>query len=222
MADLTSPTAGLPCGATRHHDAGSEGRAVLTASVDRSGGIEALACAPSAAAAYQGADAALRCGRLSPAERQVVALAVDAFSGECDAAMTATAVDLGVAAADVAAIAGQRLPEARDLRVLVMATWNLLHRRGRLTEIDLKAIQDSGIARDVLYEVAAQVSLVMLAHTAAHVERLAGRDRPLPDRDAPVRRSAGRRPRIAVAFRSAWNQATSGWSPSRPAAADAH
>jgi len=222
MADLTSSTASLPCGAARHEDAGSERQAVVSVSVDLSGGAEALACAPSAAAAYQGADAALRSGRLSPAERQVVALAVDAFSGECDAAMTAAAVELGVAAADVAAIAGQRLPEARGLRCLVMATWNLLHRRGRLTEIDLKAIQDSGIARDVLYEVAAQVSLVMLAHTAAHVERLAGRDRLLPGRDVATRRAAGRRPRMAQAFRSVWDQATSGWPATRPAAADAH
>jgi len=222
MADLTSPTASRPCGAARHHDAGSAGQAVFTASVDRSGGAEALACAPSAAAAYQGADAALRSGRLSPAERQVVALAVDAFSGECDSAMTAAAIDLGVNATDVAAIAGQQLPEAHHLRCLVMATWNLLHRRGRLTEIDLKAIQDSGIARDVLYEVAAQVSLVMLAHTAAHVERLAGRDRLLPGRDVGARRAAGRRPRIVQAFRSAWDQATSGWPATRPAAADAH
>jgi alkylhydroperoxidase/carboxymuconolactone decarboxylase family protein YurZ len=222
MVDLTSCTAILSGGPSRYHDASGEARPTLADAGDLPVAAQALACAPNAAAAYCRADVALRSGRLSPAERQVVALAVAAFSGECDADMMAAAVDLGVAAADVAAIAGQCLPEARDLRSLVMATWNLLHRRGRLTEIDLKAIQDSGIAREVLYEVAAQVSLVMLAHTAAHVERLAGRDRPLPGRDVPTRRAVGRRPRIAAALRSAWDQATGAWPTSRPAAADAH
>jgi len=220
MANLTSCTAGLPGDASRHQDAGGEVRAPLAAAADPFVAGAALACAPSVAAAYQGADAALHSGRLSPVQRQVVGLAVAAFSGGCDAAMAAAAIDRGVAAADVAAITEQRLPQARDLRCLVMATWNLLHRRGRLSEIDLQAIQDSGIAREVLYEIAAQVSLAILAHTAAHVERLAGRDRPRPD--APDRPSTGRRPGIAAAFRSAWDQATSGWPPSRPATADAH
>jgi hypothetical protein len=146
---------------------------------------------------------------------------VAAFGGECDAAMISAAVALGITEADVAAIADQRLPEARNVRRLVTATWNLLHRRGRLTEIDLKAIQDSGITQEVLYEAAAQVSLVMLAHTASHLERLAGRDRPPAESDGPTRRAIGRRPGIAAAFRSVWDQASSGWSTASPAA-DAH
>jgi len=220
MANLTSCAASLSGGPSRHHDASGAARPTLVDAGDLPVAAEALACAPNAAAAYHRADAALRSGRLSPVQRQVVGLAVAAFSGGCDAAMAAAARDLGVAAADVAAITEQRLPQTRDLRCLVMATWNLLHRRGRLSEIDLQAIQDSGIAREVLYEIAAQVSLAILAHTAAHVERLAGRDRPRPD--APDRPSTGRRPGIAAAFRSAWDQATSGWPPSRPATADAH
>jgi hypothetical protein len=181
MADPTSCTASLAGGVSRHHDASGEARLTPDLPV----AAEALVCAPNAAAAYHRADVALRSGRLSPVQRQVVGLAVAAFSGGCDAAMAAAARDLGVAAADAAAITEQRLPQARDLRCLVMATWNLLHRRGRLSEIDLQAIQDSGIAREVLYEIAAQVSLAILAHTAAHVERLAGRDRPRPGAPAP-------------------------------------
>lgn len=126
---------------------------------------------PAVARVYLEGQDALAGGVLSPAEQQVVQLAVSAFN-ECDYCRAAHGLGsrmAGVAAAEIEAIQKGELPDDRRLRSLVHSTWLVLDTRGSLGDNNVAALEAEGIDRAQLYEIVAIVGLKTISNYINHI-----------------------------------------------------
>ncbi len=143
-----------------------------------------LAESPAALGAYLGIAGALDRARLTPAEQQIVAIAVSAENGcsYCVAAHSTMAAMVKAPAAAVDA-ARKRLPmDDRKLEALRRFAVAVVRARGRVSDGELKTFQEAGYDRGHALDVFALVALKTLSNYVNHVA-----DTPLDDAFAPQR-----------------------------------
>jgi uncharacterized peroxidase-related enzyme len=125
---------------------------------------------PAVTSAYLTASAALDNGVLTPAEREVVRLAVSAYNDchYCTAAHRTVASGLGVNKAELEAVDALRPPSNPRLATLVHATWALMRTRAHLTSSARESLRVSG---PELYEL---VGIIALKTISNYINRLQG------------------------------------------------
>jgi len=138
---------------------------------------------PAVAAAYLGASAALEGGVLSPAEKQIVMLAVSSFNDchYCTAAHRTAGKALGVSQADLEAIDDRKLPSDPRSRALAEATWTMLSERGCVNDARLARL---GVSSTEAFEIIAIIGLKTISNYVNHIQGT--------EIDAPLRAQAKR------------------------------
>ena len=138
---------------------------------------------PAVATAYLGASAALEGGVLSPAEKQIVMLAVSSFNDchYCTAAHRTTGKAMGVSQSELDAIDARTLPSDPRSRALVDATWTILSERGWVNDAKLARL---GVSRTEAFEIIAIIGLKTISNYVNHIQGT--------EIDAPLRAQAKR------------------------------
>jgi AhpD family alkylhydroperoxidase len=138
---------------------------------------------PAVATAYLGASAALEGGVLSPAEKQIVMLAVASFNDchYCTAAHRTAGKAMGVSQAELEAIDDRKLPTDPRSRALVETTWTILSERGWVSDPTLARV---GVSRAEAFEVIALIALKTITNYVNHIQGT--------EIDAPFRAQAKR------------------------------
>jgi uncharacterized peroxidase-related enzyme len=135
--------------------------------------IGMLAESPAAAAGYLAIGEHFDQSSFTPAERQVVLLAVSYENG-CDYCMAAHTVVAGMSRVPAAAIealrTGTTLPDTR-LDVLARFTRAVVRERGHLPEGELEAFLAAGFTRAQVLEVVLGVAMKTLSNYANHLAR---------------------------------------------------
>lgn len=144
---------------------------------------------PTAAAVYLAGSEALGSAKLTPAERQVVMLAVSAFNDchYCTAAHRTVAKSQGVPQAELDAIDAQEPPSDPRLQQLVDTVWTLQQERGWLSEARRA---DLGISLEEVYEIIAILGLKTMTNYINHIQHT--------EIDAPFQAQATRSPQQAA------------------------
>lgn len=143
-----------------------------------------LAESPAALGAYLGIAGALDKARLTPAEQQIVAIAVSAENGctYCVAAHSTVAHMVKAPAAAVDAVRKQLpVPDAK-LEALRRFAVAVVRSRGRVGDAELQAFQRAGYDRRQLLDVLALVALKTLSNYTNHIA-----ETPLDEAFAPQR-----------------------------------
>lgn len=110
-------------------------------------------------------------GVLSPAEQQVVILAVSSYNDchYCTKAHAAAGQQAGLDPETTATINEGGLPEDDRQRSLVRATRRLLGKRGWLSDADETEFADLGLERPELYEIIALVGIKTMSNYVNHI-----------------------------------------------------
>lgn len=135
--------------------------------------IGMLADSPATVGGYLGLGEQFEKSSFTPAERQVVLLAVS-FENGCDYCMAAHTVVAGMSRVPAAAIealrSGEPLPDAR-LEALAGFTRAVVRERGRVSERELAAFLAAGFTRAQVLEVVLGVAMKTLSNYANHIAR---------------------------------------------------
>ncbi|MGE0641576.1 MAG: carboxymuconolactone decarboxylase family protein [Thermoanaerobaculia bacterium] len=146
--------------------------------------IGMLADSPAAVGGYLGLGEQFDKSSFTPAERQVVLLAVS-FENSCDYCMAAHTVVAGMSKVPAVAIealrSGEPLPDAR-LDALARFTRAVVRERGRVSEPDLAAFLAAGFTQAQVLEVVLGVAMKTLSNYANHLAHT-----PLDPAFAPAR-----------------------------------
>lgn len=130
-----------------------------------------MAESPVLLAAFVGAFGTFHGGTFDNAQRQALLLA-NAVANSCVWAVafhSTQALREGVAAGDVAAIRGRRLPLEPSLAALCALSWALIESRGHVGEPALAAFRAAGFTPAQVLEVIAGISVSTLANYAGNV-----------------------------------------------------
>lgn len=121
---------------------------------------------------------------LTPAEQQVVLLAVSRHNGcdYCVAAHTASAERAGLDAASIEALRGERELDDKGLDAVARLCRAFIDRKGWLEDADVQAFLDAGHSRQKLLDVLVGLSMKTISNYLNHIA-----DTPL---DAPLRAKA--------------------------------
>jgi len=121
---------------------------------------------------YRNGQKAMASASLSPADQQVVQLAVSAIN-QCDYCRAAHQMGCrleGISVSDLEAIQDPgQLPRPSRLEGLVYATRLVMSKRVLLDTADLEALQGHGIGRAQLYEIVALVGLKTISNYINHI-----------------------------------------------------
>jgi uncharacterized peroxidase-related enzyme len=132
--------------------------------------IGMLAGSPAAVGGYLGIGEQFDKSSFTPAERQVVLLAVS-FENSCDYCMAAHTVVAGMSKVPAAAVEalrnGDPLPDAR-LDALARFTRAVVRERGRVSESELAAFLAAGFTQAQVLEVVLGVAMKTLSNYANH------------------------------------------------------
>ncbi|MFN7943094.1 MAG: carboxymuconolactone decarboxylase family protein [Thermoanaerobaculia bacterium] len=135
--------------------------------------IGMLADSPAAVGGYLGIGEQFDRSSFTPAERQVVLLAVS-FENGCDYCMAAHTVVAGMSKVPALAIealrTGEPLPDPR-LEALARFTRTVVRERGRVLEPDLAAFLAAGFTHAQVLEVVLGVAMKTLSNYANHLAR---------------------------------------------------
>lgn len=126
---------------------------------------------PAVAQTYLAANSALEDGVLSPAEQQVVILAISTYNDchYCTTAHAAAGAQAGVPEHMIDTILDGGLPQADRSRQLVRLTRRIAGKRGWLNDDDLSEFIDAGLGRDVVYEVVALIGVKTISNYVNHI-----------------------------------------------------
>ena len=129
-----------------------------------------LAHAPAALNGYLGLTETLAGGRLSAAQREIVALAVGQRNAcqYCLSAHTLLGRNAGLSAQQIALARSGRADTALDTAIARFAA-QLTEQRGRLSSADLQGLRQAGLDDGLMLEVVAQVALNVLTNYTNHV-----------------------------------------------------
>jgi uncharacterized peroxidase-related enzyme len=132
-----------------------------------------LAESPAAVESYAAVSSALSRGRLSPAERQVLAISISAENGceYCVAAHSTSAAMQKVPAETVAALRDAKPLRDRKLQALRTFALEAVRKRGWLDPTDVEAFLAAGYDRGHLLEVLTWVSLKTLSNYTNHLAK---------------------------------------------------
>jgi len=133
--------------------------------------LREMSRSPAALRVYLDGQAAIAGSRLTPAERQLVQLAVSIYN-ECEycrAAHRTGCHTAGIAPSEIELVEKGALPEDRRRRALVSAAWQVLDMRGFLAPTDLASLEAEGVDRGQLYEVVALIALKTLSNYVNHI-----------------------------------------------------
>ncbi len=133
--------------------------------------VEELATSPAVANAYLDINAALAGASLTPAERQVVMLAVSAFNDchYCTAAHRTAGAMQGVSQEELDRIDAGEQPANPRYAALVYATRQVLEKRGWVDADDLAELATMGVDRAQLYEIIAIVGELTITNFVSHI-----------------------------------------------------
>lgn len=126
---------------------------------------------PAVAETYLTANGAIENGVLSPAEQQVVILAISTYNDchYCTKAHAAAGAQAGLPDEAINTILEGGLPEDDRHRQLVRATRRIAGKRGWLNDGDLSEFDGVGLGRDVLYEVVALIGIKTISNYVNHI-----------------------------------------------------
>lgn len=126
---------------------------------------------PAVAQTYLAANGAIEGGVLSPAEQQVVILAISTYNDchYCTKAHAAAGQQAGLSKGEIDTILEGGLPEHDRHRQLVRATRRIAGKRGWLSDDDLGEFENAGLGRDVLYEVVALIGIKTISNYINHI-----------------------------------------------------
>jgi len=126
---------------------------------------------PAVAQTYLAANGAIEDGVLSPAEQQVVILAISTYNDchYCTKAHAAAGAQAGLSEDAIDTILEGGLPAHDRHRQLVRATRRIAGKRGWLGEADLSEFEDVGLGRDVLYEVITLIGIKTMSNYINHI-----------------------------------------------------
>ena len=126
---------------------------------------------PAVAATYLAANGAIKDGVLTPAEQQVVILAVSTYNDchYCTKAHAAAGAAAGLTPDEIDTILDGGLPSDDRHHQLVRATRRIMGKRGWLGDNDLDEFDDAGLRRDALYEIVALVGIKTISNYVNHI-----------------------------------------------------
>jgi len=126
---------------------------------------------PALAHAYLDANGTLADGVLSPAEQQVVILAISSYNDchYCTKAHAAAGKGAGLSADTIETIVEGGLPDDERHRTLVQATRRILGKRGWLSDDDQQQFANAGLGRDVLYEIVGLIGIKTISNYVNHI-----------------------------------------------------
>jgi AhpD family alkylhydroperoxidase len=126
---------------------------------------------PALAHAYLDANAAIADGALSPAEREVVILAISSYNDchYCTKAHAAAGKGAGLSADTVETVVAGGLPDDERHRTLVQATRRILGKRGWLSDDDQAEFAGLGLDRGVLYEIVGLIGIKTISNYVNHI-----------------------------------------------------
>ncbi len=126
---------------------------------------------PAVAQTYLAANGAIENGVLSPAEQQVVILAISTYNDchYCTKAHAAAGAQAGLPEDEIDTLLEGGLPANDRHRQLVRATRRIAGKRGWLADADLNEFEDAGLGRDVLYEVVALIGIKTISNYVNHI-----------------------------------------------------
>jgi len=126
---------------------------------------------PAVAQTYLAANGAIENGVLSPAEQQVVILAISAHNDchYCTKAHAAAGAQAGLSEDTIDTILEGGLPENDRHRQLVRLTRRIASKRGWLDDGDLSEFVDAGLDRDVVYEVVTLIGIKTISNYVNHI-----------------------------------------------------
>ena len=110
-------------------------------------------------------------GVLTPAEQQVVMLAVSSWNEchYCTAAHRSVGKMMGVAQADLDRLDQKQLPADERLQAITTATWTVMEKKGWLDAGDLEHLGERGVGRAELYEIIAFVGVMTITTYINHI-----------------------------------------------------
>jgi len=122
--------------------------------------LKILAKSPAAVQAYSRVEAALAKGRLSPREREQIALAVAEINGSnyCLSAHSVTGRKAGLTEAEIESARRAAAPEAKADQMLRF-TQSLVLQRGEISDADLGALRQAGFSEAEVIEIVANIAL---------------------------------------------------------------
>lgn len=134
--------------------------------------LATLGHAPAALHGYLGLAETLSGGRLTPLQREVIALAVGQANAcrYCVAAHSQIGKSIGLSDAAIAEARGARSEDPQTAEIARLAVL-ILRRRGALSESDLAGLHDAGIDDALVVEIIAHVALNTLSN---YVNRFVG------------------------------------------------
>lgn len=126
---------------------------------------------PAVAQVYLQANGAIESGVLTPAEQQVVILAISSYNDchYCTKAHAAVGAQTGLDETTIETILEGGLPEDNRQRHLVRATRRILSKRGWLNDDDLSEFEDVDLGRDVIYEIVGLVGIKTISNYINHI-----------------------------------------------------
>lgn len=130
-----------------------------------------MSISPSALLVYLDGQEALAAGFLSPRERQAVQLTVSAVNRchYCQAAHEWLGGKVGISAEEREAIREGYVPADEKLATVVLATRQVLEKKGWLDVPALRALEQRGITRARLYEIIAYIGLKTISNYVNHI-----------------------------------------------------
>jgi AhpD family alkylhydroperoxidase len=126
---------------------------------------------PAVAETYLTANGAIENGVLSPAEQQVVILAISTYNDchYCTKAHAAAGAQAGLPRDEIDSLLEGGVPENDRHRQLVRVTRRIAGKRGWLNDADLGEFEDVGLGRDVLYEVVTLIGIKTISNYINHI-----------------------------------------------------
>lgn len=126
---------------------------------------------PAVAHTYLAANGAIEDGVLTPAEQQLVILAVSSYNDchYCTKAHAAAGAQAGLPQDEIETVLKGGLPDDTRHRQLVRATRRIMGKRGWLSDDDLAEFEDVGFGRDVLYEIVGIVGIKTISNYVNHI-----------------------------------------------------
>lgn len=126
---------------------------------------------PAVAETYLKANGHLSNGVLSPAEQQVVILAISGYNDchYCTKAHSAAGAQAGLDSDTIQTLVDGGLPDTPRARLLTRATKRLLGKRGWLSDADKAEFEEAGLTTAALYEIVGLIGVKTISNYVNHL-----------------------------------------------------
>lgn len=133
--------------------------------------LKEMSKSPAAPLVYVKGNKIMEAAQLTPGDQQAVQLVVSVYNecAYCTSAHSRFLESTGTSHEDVIALRNGEYPNDERLAAITFATRTILEKRGRLSTMDLRNIENLGIDEAEFYEIITHVGLKTIANYAVHV-----------------------------------------------------